>query len=155
MKEAVEPPQPGHVARRLRMEHITILLHIPGWSSRTNIIDNEPKNIDQQKGKRKAKEPFFVAIEQVPCERKRKRDPAEITDPRKHIQEGRPAREPVFIERMPADPKPSFIQLIKTFDPDGIIPVIRKSLHGVKEDPENDKDCEAQDKAPGSAGEIE
>src|SRR5580658_9900017 len=154
MKEAVESPQPGHIARRLRMEHVTILLHIPGWSSRTDIIDNKPKQVDQQKGKRKAKEPFFVAIEQVPCKRKWQRDPAEITDSRQYIQESRPVRQPVFIERMPADPKPSVFQQVNTLDLHGIIPVIRKSLHGVKEDPENDKDGESQDKAPGSGGEI-
>src|SRR5579863_5031599 len=155
MKEAVEPPQPSHIARRLRMEHITILPHVPGRSGRTNIIDNEPKEIDQQKGKRKAKEPFFVAIEQVPCKRQWQRDPAEITNPRQHIQESRPVRQPVFIERMAADPKPAVFQQVNTLDLHGIIPVIRKSLHGVKEDPENDKDGESQDKAPGSAGEIE
>src|ERR1700722_2520429 len=107
MEITVETPQPGHIARRMRIEPETILLYIPGRSSRIDVVDNETKQIDQQKAYGITKEPLLVAIEQIPRKRQGQRNPAEKKEPRQHIRESGPVRQPIFIERPPPDPKQS------------------------------------------------
>src|SRR6185437_4600369 len=148
MEIAVPTPQTCRIPGRMRVEDEPILLHIPGWRGRENIINDKPDEIHEQKGQRKPQKHGLILIEQVPGESQRQRHPAEIEKTGRDIKGDTLMREPVLIRRQSMDAEKSLLQRINIPDMHEVIPVIGKSLHGIEEHPKHDKDAEPENKTP-------
>ena len=119
-----------------------------------DIVNHKPDEVNKKEGQRKMKKRPPVSDEQVKCEGQRQWHPVYVKKTAEKISCRTMIYRKKFIWSLPLsrvhNPEQLFFQLVKRFDIDCVIQIIRECTHHIVKHSEYGKDCESQDEFPGA-----